>query len=154
MSDDGPDIAPLAQAHSQKNGIWDPKAGLNVSRVAQHGFTIPDLINLGAVADGKEEDVRPNDLKGSIHPAFAFEKWEKSVPSHFKRSCLYRVRPDPNGEPRSGRYTVDNPIVWKVLEPCLKLVSKFVNNAHLFPWVSVLFLKSKKRSMGLLKTNQ
>lgn len=131
-------ILPLpAGAIRARNGIWDSQNGNDMENVVLHGFTIDELIDLGAlVATNEETNVLLNNLEGHVHPAFSIDKWETSVASHFKRKHMYPLGPDSNGRHRPGSYTANNLVVWKALLPCLRLASKFVENAHIFPWVS------------------
>ena len=99
------------------------------------GFTLTEFVELGALNTSKRETFQPNNLKG-IHPVFAQDKWEKDVPAQFTmKRKLYPLGKDRKNRLRDGYWTGHNPLVWKALEPSLKLASKFVENAHLFPWV-------------------
>ncbi len=95
------------------------------------GFTRDELFHLGAFTNNQGSIVK-NNLQG-IHEAFAQEKWEKEtsdLPKYFERKQFYRRRED------HSRWTGHNPRVWEALEPSLRLASKFLENAHIFPWVS------------------
>jgi hypothetical protein len=132
------DQPPLVDAIPAKNGIWDFENAYNVDKVALHGFTIAELIDLGAFAATNEEtNVLPNNLKNELHPAFSIDKWETAVPTYFTRKHAFPLGPDSNGRPRPGNYTANNLVVWKALLPCLRLASKFLEYAHIFPWVSI-----------------
>lgn len=146
-----PSSPPPVPYNSNKNGIWGIQDGSDIDKVALHGFTIADLIDLGAIAIGKEDNLLPNNLKGPIHPAFALDNWEKVVPGHFKRKKMFALGNDPDGRPRSGRYSAHNPVVWEALEPCLKLASKFVGNAHIFPWVRGRILQVRYETIGTVE---
>jgi len=134
---DKPEAASPADATPARNGIWDSKHAEGLDQVALHGFTTADLIDLGALAATNEEtNVLPNNLEGTVHPAFALDKWEISVPVHFKRKHMF-----PLGRDLDGYYTANNMLVWRALLPCLRLASKFIENAHIFPWVRFLLTK-------------
>jgi hypothetical protein len=137
-----PESASPTDAIPPGNGLWDSKNGHNIDKVALHGFTIAELIDLGALAANNEEkNVLPNNLEGDVHPAFAIDKWETRVPAHFKRKHMFPLGNDSDGRPRPGNYTANNLLVWNALLPCLRLASKFVENAHIFPWVSFQLVK-------------
>lgn len=136
---DGPKFVPRTPSPLNRNGIWGARYGPDLDRVALHGFTMADLVNLGAINGDREPIFLPNNLEGPIHPAFTLARWEKDVPKHFKRKYLFPLRKDMKGGLRPGHYSAHNSLVWKALEPSLRLVSKFVENSHIFPWVSGQF---------------
>lgn len=120
-----------------RNGIWDRYYGSGINEVALHGFTVNELIDLGAFpASDNEKNAQANNLENDVHPAFSFDKWETDVPTHFTRKHTFALSPDWSGQPRPGNYTARNLIVWRALLPSLRLASKFLENAHIFPWVS------------------
>jgi hypothetical protein len=128
-----------ADAIPARNGIWDSENAYDLDQVALHGFTTAELIDLGALAATNEEtNVLPNNLAGDVHPAFAIDKWETRVPAHFQRKHMFPLGKDLDGYPRPGHYTANNLLVWNALLPCLRLASKFLENAHIFPWVRFL----------------
>lgn len=151
---DQPDVASPTDAIPARNSIWDSQNAYDLDQVVLHGFTIADLIDLGALAATNEEtNVLPNNLAGDVHPAFAIDKWETSVPIHFKRKHMFPLSNNFGGLPRPGNYTANNLLVWKALLPCLRLASKFVENAHIFPWVRFQLVKVTNEVSKLLKTN-
>jgi hypothetical protein len=134
--------ASVTDAIPARNGIWDSENANDLDQVALHGFTTAELIDLGALATTNEEtNVLPNNLAGDVHQAFAIDRWETSVPAHFKRKHMFPLGNDLNGYPRPGHYTANNLLVWNALLPSLRLASKFLENAHIFPWVRFLFTK-------------
>jgi hypothetical protein len=99
------------------------------------GFTLKELVHLGAFPDSAHSKGQQNNL-GSIHPIFAQDNWEEDILVQFAgKRKLDPLGKDHNNGLRDGYWTAHNPLVWKVLEPSLKLASKFVENAHIFPWV-------------------
>jgi hypothetical protein len=99
------------------------------------GFTLKELAHLGAFPDNVYSKAQLNSLE-SIHSIFAQDNWEEDIPPQFAgKRKLDPVGKDHNNRLRDGYWTAHNPLVWKALEPSLKLASKFVENAHIFPWV-------------------
>lgn len=140
---DKPEAALPTDAIPARNGVWDSRNACDLDQLALHGFTTAELIDLGALATTNEEtNVLPNNLEGDVHPAFAIDKWETSVPAHFRRKSMFPLGYDSDGYLRPGHYTANNLLVWNALLPCLRLASKFVENAHIFPWVRFLLTKA------------
>jgi hypothetical protein len=138
LDDDTEATASTTESLKGRYGILNAELGDNAQRKVLRGFTKTELVELGAFAIGREDNVRPNNLEGRIHNAFARENWETKAPPGYRRKKLYALGNDSTGRPREGNWTASNPIVWRALEPCLRLVSKFIENAGIFPWVSFL----------------
>jgi hypothetical protein len=39
------------------------------------------------------------------------------------------------GNDNTGIWAASNPVVWRALDPVLRLVTKFLSNYHTLPWV-------------------
>lgn len=104
----------------------------NYQRYNLHGFTTGELLALNAITD---EELQPNNLEGELHPLIARKNWETEVPAHFDRKEFITTRGEiPGGF--NGSWTAQDEKVWDVLMPSLQLVSKFLDNADIFPIVS------------------
>jgi hypothetical protein len=94
-----------------------------------YGFTTRELAQLDVISD---RTLKPGNLKNGIHPLVARDRWEDKPPQpSFTRDYLYPLK---NG---NGYWSSENPAVWRVLEPCLRLASRFLLSMHALPWVEV-----------------
>lgn len=94
------------------------------------GFTSRELAELDVISSRKLKD---GNLRNGILPIMERDRWETRPPyPHWRRNHLYKVTNAP------GYWSVDNPDVWRVLEPCLRLASRYVMSMHCLPWVRVL----------------
>jgi hypothetical protein len=87
------------------------------------GFTTRQLIQAGAAAVGG--NWRMSDLT-EIHDVFSRDKWDTSLPEHLAFFPL--------GQEREGYWRADNDDVWRILEPCFALATKFIVNSYCWPW--------------------
>lgn len=74
---------------------------------------------------GSKPDTQKNDLKGNLHPLVHKDRWLNPLPNY-----LYEI----GGRSANGWWEGDNDEVWAILEPILRLVSAFIQNAHRWPW--------------------
>ncbi|KFY13370.1 hypothetical protein V492_03323 [Pseudogymnoascus sp. VKM F-4246] len=74
-------------------------------------------------------------LENSIHPLIAKHQWETLS------GCSKQYPPQLLGDGLSGFLVASNPIVWEALEPVLKLTTRYLDNAHLWPWWDALLSK-------------
>jgi hypothetical protein len=103
-------------------------------RSQMRGFIDAELVELGALSSGDDDPIKPNNLEG-IHAMFAPNNWEDTIPMHMRS----HLQVSPDMKPYDGSWTAHDPGVWEAIEPSLKLASKFIENAHRFPWVSFPF---------------
>lgn len=82
------------------------------------GFTSSTLHAMGAL---DKPYVKPSNLDNEIHPFFDRQKWE----IHGTIPLEYGLK---------GTYTAHNDMVWNAMLPSLRLASKFIENAHCWPW--------------------
>lgn len=95
------------------------------------GFTSQELAQLDIISD---RDLKEPNLQNAIHPIMARNRWEGQPPHpRYYRDYMYPLL---SGK---GFWTVGNPDVWKVLEPCLRLASRFLMSMHCLPWVRVWY---------------
>jgi hypothetical protein len=82
------------------------------------GYTSSTLHSMGAL---DKSDAKPPNLANEVHPIFDKPMWapEGTMPLDY-------------GLP--GYYTASNDRVWNALLPSLRLASKFLENAHCWPW--------------------
>jgi hypothetical protein len=90
------------------------------------GYTTSELMNLDAIST---RSLKPGNLTNDIHPLL--RSWEDTISRWFRRDKLY-----PIGHGFHGDWIADNPVVWKILEPVLKLASRILMHVHKTPWVS------------------
>ncbi|KFZ15449.1 hypothetical protein V502_05581 [Pseudogymnoascus sp. VKM F-4520 (FW-2644)] len=72
------------------------------------------------------------ELHNSIHPLIDGREWETLD------RCSKSYPPPLIGNGRSGFMVADNEIIWDVLKPILQLTSRYLDNAHLWPWWDAL----------------
>lgn len=101
----------------------------NYQRRGFCGFTSRELAQLDVIST---RDLKPSDFNHGIIPILAKDRWEIQGPAPvWKRSYLYPIA---SGQ---GFWSVDNPDVWRVLEPCLLLASRYMMSMHCLPWVRI-----------------
>jgi hypothetical protein len=94
------------------------------------GFTTRELANLDVISD---RALKTGNLQNCILRIMSQDRWETSPPyPHWPRDIFYPVN---NGH---GFWTVSNPDVWRILEPCLRMASRYVMSMHCLHWVRVL----------------
>jgi hypothetical protein len=99
-------------------------------------FTTRELAQLDAISD---RELKASNLQNDIHPLLARDRWEKKPPQpSFTRDHLYTLDNGYDGDDGYGLWSSDNAVVWKALEPCLKLASRFLLSMHTLPWVQYL----------------
>ncbi|KAF8857232.1 hypothetical protein BDZ45DRAFT_726870 [Acephala macrosclerotiorum] len=95
-----------------------------------HGFTTAELRNLESLAPYYEhcEDPFRGHLSqlNYIHPVFRRPRWTRPLPKHM---AFF-----PFGNKRDGFWDASNNVVWKLLEPGIKLASQTLLNAHTWLW--------------------
>lgn len=109
---------------SEKQSIRDRE---DFQRRELCGFTTRELAQLDVISD---RELKKGNLENCIHPLLARDRWENEPPQpSFTRDYLYPLHNE------NGLWSSDNPDVWRVLEPCLKLASRFLVSMHALPWV-------------------
>jgi hypothetical protein len=99
-------------------------------KVMQHqehilrGFTVGELKSIGC---WDKPEVLANDLQIPIHPLYRKEKWI-NCPDDMKS------KGDPIGDGIPGFWEVENPIVWNMLQPILRIATHFITNISLWQW--------------------
>jgi hypothetical protein len=88
------------------------------------GFTAPDLQNIGC---WDKPSALANDLQIPIHPLYCKENW-LNCPDNMKSKS------DPIGDGIPGFWEVENPIVWNMIQPILRIASHFITNINLWQW--------------------
>lgn len=92
-------------------------------------FTTRELVQLDVISDQKLKG--PN-LQNGIIPMLGRDRWESQPPQpSFTRNYLYSLW---NGR---GLWSSENPEVWRVLEPCLRLASRILLSLNTLPWVKI-----------------
>ncbi|CZR51059.1 uncharacterized protein PAC_00934 [Phialocephala subalpina] len=93
-----------------------------------HGFTARELVDLGAYPD---PNAKLTDLQSDPHELFDRKNWVK--PGNRDRIPIlpiiasgdeYSLGPTP------GYWHAENPAVWSILTPILKLASRYISNIH------------------------
>ena len=91
-----------------------------------NGFTRAELHSLDAL---ESPQARESNLQ-YIHPLYARNNWETSLPRHL---TFY-----PLGGGREGYWKADNDVLWEILKPCIALASQFLQNIHCSHYCSAL----------------
>jgi hypothetical protein len=100
-------------------------------RQALGGFTSQELANLDVFT---LRNLKDGNLQNGILSVMARDRWETRPPNpRWKRNHMYPLKDG------SGFWTVDNPGVWAVLEPCLRLATRHLMSMCCLPWVRNLF---------------
>lgn len=87
---------------------------------ALHGFTIAELEDVGCWG---HKNALPTDLSCPIHRFYEKTRWrdnEKEVEIDI-------------GDGVPGKWSIENPVVWNALVPCLRLATQILCNMKLFP---------------------
>lgn len=96
-------------------------------RTKLNGFTAKELFRMEASVALYNENMQ-SELCNPIHELFTKDKWYKE--SELPKDMAY--------VPILGDYdsywTVDNPIIWNLMEPSLRLASAFLENHTAYPW--------------------
>ena len=100
-------------------------------RLTLGGFTARDLAHLDVITSRK---LKHANLQNGILSIMGRDRWETRPPNpRWQRNHLYPLKDG------TGFWTVDNPAVWAVLEPCLKLASRHLIAMNCLPWVRIMF---------------
>ncbi|KAN0108634.1 hypothetical protein V8E51_008376 [Hyaloscypha variabilis] len=97
-----------------------------------YGFSAAKLEEMGMMAAlGDEQMVA--ELTNPIHPMYVRSQWESlaDMPRH--------RGPVPIRGDEDGYWLPENPRVWQILEPSLRLASLLLTNASQYPWWDALF---------------
>ncbi|CAG8950879.1 hypothetical protein HYFRA_00003096 [Hymenoscyphus fraxineus] len=73
------------------------------------------------------ENALPNDLSCPIHPVYRKLRWVDKQAKDVKI-----------GDGVLGDWSIDNPVVWDTLVPCLRLATMMLTNMKLFPYIEAL----------------
>lgn len=86
--------------------------------------------------------LKPSTLKNPLHNLFRKPRWQtqesvaalaQNYPGLSKN--LYPINSN-NPLPYTGNWEANNPPVWKLLEPALRLTTKMLTSSQVLPWVS------------------
>ncbi|RDW62041.1 hypothetical protein BP6252_11474 [Coleophoma cylindrospora] len=138
-----PVALPAANAtNAEKNRVRELEA---YQRRRFQGFVTSELERIEAFAPLSNASVTAQDefwwSTVPIHPIFQKKNWVERGLAHQSRFPIgvERYGPGTGDEHDDGFFDVNNPKVWKALEPCLKLASLLLENAHSWPWWDALF---------------
>jgi hypothetical protein len=87
-------------------------------RIKLAGYTSSTLHAMGAL---EKPDVKTPNLVNEVHPLFDKPMWAPYGTANLDYGL-------------EGSYVVHNDLVWNALLPSLRLASKFLENAHCWPW--------------------
>ncbi|KAL3427241.1 hypothetical protein PVAG01_00750 [Phlyctema vagabunda] len=108
------------------------------------GFTARELYDMGAYPD---DEAQPSSLTNPIIEFLDIDHWYMHYSTDTGDDYLHIIsdeetRIDPKysygvdqQHPHSGKWSAHNPVVWDILEPCLRLASRFLEKFHEIPWV-------------------
>ncbi|KAG4027309.1 hypothetical protein MFRU_031g00570 [Monilinia fructicola] len=96
-----------------------------------NGFTNLDLDSIQALA-ALDTNVIHQNLENPIHPCFALERWvvESQMPKH-KGAIPILGREE-------GFWIANNPVVWRMLKPCLRLATLMLHHECKYSWLDAL----------------
>ncbi|OBT96295.1 hypothetical protein VE01_05806 [Pseudogymnoascus verrucosus] len=108
------------------------EAKRNEQRRRLFGFDSNQLQAIDAVPTLVKEETPLLKLDNAIHPILVGQHWRtrESIPAN---RAFWRIG---NGKP--GYWEAQNPFVWEILEPILKLASQFLTNSHISHWWDTL----------------
>ncbi|OBT65198.1 hypothetical protein VE03_04725 [Pseudogymnoascus sp. 23342-1-I1] len=108
------------------------EAKRNEQRRRLFGFDSNQLQAIDAVPALIKEETPLLKLDNPIHPILALQHWRtrESMPAN---RAFWRI-----GNGRPGYWEANNPLVWEILEPILKLASQFLVNSHISHWWDTL----------------
>ncbi|RDW66984.1 hypothetical protein BP5796_09733 [Coleophoma crateriformis] len=157
---------PIGDRHKAIRGVVPFKSGLtpvalpaaNATNAEKHrvreletyqrrrfqGFVTSDLERIGAFAPLSNASVTVQDElwwnSVPIHPIFHKKNWSWKRLAHQSKFPIgvERYGSSTGDGHDDGFFEVDNPKVWKALEPCLKLASLLLENAHSWSWWDAL----------------
>jgi hypothetical protein len=99
----------------------------NWQREIFYGFTSRELDQLDCLPT---RELKPGNLQNAILPILQRENWERTpAQPDLTRDHLY---PLPNGQ---GMWSANNDVVWKIMEPIVRLSSRMLTSVHVTPWV-------------------
>jgi len=108
-------------------GLWPPdnilplfEAERLYQKMKLSGYTTSTLHAMGAL---QKTSVKIPNLENEVHPLFDKDMW---APAGTGTVDLDYGLP--------GKYEIHNPLVWNAMLPSLKLASRFLKNAHCWPW--------------------
>ncbi|KAE9369944.1 hypothetical protein N431DRAFT_345678 [Stipitochalara longipes BDJ] len=101
-----------------------------------YGFTSRELGELDCLPT---RELEPGNLQNGIIPILRRERWERfPAQPDLTRDHLYPLQ---NG---NGMWSGDNPEVWAILEPVVKLASRMLMSIHVMPWFDALLNGQRK----------
>jgi hypothetical protein len=104
----------------------------NYQRSALNGFTSRELFDLDVITS---RQLREFSIHAPIHPIFGKDRWESSVRPDYTRQSLYTLPGKLVGSTQDTVWVAHHPMVWRALEPSLRLASVMIENLHNHPWV-------------------
>ena len=87
------------------------------------GFTSRELFDLDVITS---RQLREISINAPIHPIFGKDRWESSVRKDYSRQSLYTLPGKLVGSAQDAVWVAQNPVVWKTLEPSLRLASVMI----------------------------
>ncbi|KFX90593.1 hypothetical protein V490_06381 [Pseudogymnoascus sp. VKM F-3557] len=108
------------------------EAKRNEQRRRLFGFDSNQLQSIDALPALINEEAPLLKLDNPIHPIFALRHWRSRETMPANRA-FWRI-----GNGRPGYWEAQNPLVWEILEPILKLASQFLINSHISHWWDTL----------------
>jgi hypothetical protein len=96
------------------------------------GFTSRELFDLDIITS---RQLREISINAPIHPIFGKYRWESSVRKDYTRQSLYTLPGKLVGNAQDSVWVAQNPVVWRVLEPSLRLASVMIENLPKTSWV-------------------
>lgn len=84
------------------------------------GVTIAQLEDIGCWG---HKDALPSDLNCPIHPMHRKDRWRNIERIFGPEGNKKFITEIDIGDGIEGEWTVDNPVVWNALEPCLRLAT-------------------------------
>ncbi|CAG8953937.1 hypothetical protein HYFRA_00010898 [Hymenoscyphus fraxineus] len=91
-----------------------------------NGFTIAQLEDMGCWG---HKNALPNDLSCPILSCWTKDRWVDVDQKMINMNIGGRI---------PGKWTIQNPFVWEVLEPCLRLATVLMVNMKLFPFLEAM----------------
>lgn len=101
------------------------------------GFTSRGLFDLDVITS---KQLREISIDAPIHPVFGKDRWESSVRKDYTRQSLYTLPGKLVGSAQDAVWVAQNPVVWRTLEPSLRLASVMIENLPKTPWFDALMM--------------
>jgi hypothetical protein len=89
-----------------------------------------------------KSEIKPNDLPNTIHPLFEQKRWKHSD---------YLLSTPITQSGLSGNLTAKNPLIWKALQPSLRLTTRVVDSAEMWPWYMISSMVEEESLANVLQ---